>query len=210
MCDFFSFVICSDGKVLAGNGISHGGISAGWNLKRDSYREAEWVRESWKSLSIRIEEGEDKNRYLASVLAVCPTKKRSDFLKLFTTGKTEDGVFHLKDGKIHRTDGPAYEGSDGTKSWYIDGERHRTDGPAIEWSNGGKEWWVDGRRHRTDGPAIEWKDGSKEWYVNNKRHRTDGPAIEWADETNSWYVNNKRYSKEKFDKLTFRGGLISK
>jgi hypothetical protein len=226
MCDFFSFVICSDGKVLTGNGESHEGISKGWNLERGSYREAEWIREEWDSLSVRIERGEDKNFYLASVSAVCPTKKRSDFLKLFTLGKNAFGVYHLKDGKPHRTDGPAIEWADGgrewwidnkrhrtdgpacewingSKSWYAGGERHRTDGPACEWADGSREWWADGKRHRTDGPAYEYVDGSKAWWVDGKFHRTDGPAIERADGSKEWWVDDKRYSKEKFDKLTF-------
>ena len=46
---------------------------------------------------------------------------------------------------------------------------HRTDGPAIEHANGTKSWYVDGKRHRTDGPAIERADGSKFWYANDKR-----------------------------------------
>jgi hypothetical protein len=203
MCDFFSFVICSDGRVLTGDGESHEGISKGWNLARGSYREAEWVGEELDSLSVRVEEGEDKSYWLASVLAVCPTKKRSDFLKLFTIGKANDGVFHLKDGKIHRTDGPAVEWEDGSKSWLVDGNLHRTDGPAIEEANGTKGWVVDGKLHRTDGPAWEGKDGSKEWWINGKRHRTDGPAVEYKNRGKSWYVDGKYYPKEEFDKLIF-------
>jgi hypothetical protein len=203
MCDFFSFVICSDGKVLTGDGESHYGISIGWNLARGSYREAEWVGEEWNSLSVRVEEGEDKNCWLSNVLAICPTKKRSDFLKLFTVGKNGYGVFHLKDGKPHRTDGPAYEGVDGGKVWWVNGKLHRTDGPACEWTDGKKEWHVDGKRHRTDGPAIEWADGSKWWYVNGKCHRTDGPAYEDVDGSKSWWVGGRQYSKEEFNKLTF-------
>jgi hypothetical protein len=188
---------------LTGNGISHEGISEGWNLVRGSYREAEWVGEEWDSLSVRIERGEDKNFYLASVLAVCPTKKRSDFLKLFTLGKNAFGVYHLKDGKPHRTDGPAYEGADGSKEWWVDGKCHRTDGPACEWSDESKSWWVDDKRHRTDGPACEWADGDKEWWVDGKLHRTDGPALEWGDGYKEWWVDGKSYNKEEFDKLTF-------
>jgi hypothetical protein len=226
MCDFFSFVITLDGKVLTGNGISHEGISKGWSLVRGAYREAEWVGENWDSLSVRVEEGEDKSYWLSNVLAVCPTKKRSDFLKLFTVGKAEVGVFHLKDGKCHRTDGPACEWMSGTKEWLVDGKlhrtdgparewvsggkewwiedkRHRTDGPAVEWASGGREWWVDGKRHRTDGPAIAGADGSKAWYIDGKLHRTDGPALEWGDGYKEWWVDGKNYSKEEFDKLTF-------
>jgi hypothetical protein len=193
MCDFFSFVICSDGKVLTGDGESHNGISVGWNLKQSSYREAEWVGEEWNSLSVRVEKGEDKNYWLSSVSAVCPTKKRSDFLKLFTIGKNEYGVFHLKDGKIHRTDGPACEVAGVRKEWWVDGKRHRTDGPAIVRESGTKEWFVDGKRHRTDGPAIENSDGCKSWWIDGNLHRTDGPAIEGVDGSKEWWVDGKRH-----------------
>src|SRR5574343_81317 len=75
--------------------------------------------------------------------------------------------FNEKD-KRHRTDGPAYEGNDGTKQWYVNGERHRTDGPAIEYADGAKEWYVNGELHRTDGPAVEYRNGTKYWYVNGE------------------------------------------
>jgi hypothetical protein len=77
--------------------------------------------------------------------------------------------FYYKDREMkirHRTDGPAFEGINGTKVWYVDGERHRTDGPAIEYSNGAKFWFVDGKCHRLDGPAVEYANGDKEWWVD--------------------------------------------
>jgi hypothetical protein len=77
---------------------------------------------------------------------------------------------------------------------------HRTDGPAIEEADGSKSWWVDGKRHRTDGPAYEWFDGSKEWYMNGQRHRLDGPAIEYTHIANMWWVRGINYSKEEFEK----------
>ena len=71
-------------------------------------------------------------------------------------------------GKLHRTDGPAYERADGTKGWHLNGELHRTDGPAVEHADGTKEWYLNGKLHRTDGPAAEWTGGSKEWFLNGK------------------------------------------
>jgi hypothetical protein len=46
---------------------------------------------------------------------------------------------------------------------------HREDGPAFEGSNGSKEWRINGKRHREDGPAIEWSDGDKSWALNGER-----------------------------------------
>ena len=54
------------------------------------------------------------------------------------------------DGKLHRTDGPAVEMSDGSKSWYQNGLRHRTDGPAIEYSDSGKVWFINGEELSED------------------------------------------------------------
>jgi hypothetical protein len=50
----------------------------------------------------------------------------------------------LPNGKFHREDGPAYEDSDGNKSWWINGNLHNKDGPAVECSNGSKHWYLNG------------------------------------------------------------------
>ena len=34
----------------------------------------------------------------------------------------------------------------GTKTWYVDNTRHRVDGPAIEGSDGSKHWYLDGNK----------------------------------------------------------------
>jgi hypothetical protein len=47
---------------------------------------------------------------------------------------------------LHREDGPAFEGMDGSKEWRINGKLHREDGPAIEWGGGDKSWWLNGER----------------------------------------------------------------
>ena len=47
-------------------------------------------------------------------------------------------------GKLHRVDGPAVEGPDGSREWWLNGEKHRVDGPAIVCADGYQEWWVDG------------------------------------------------------------------
>jgi len=109
-----------------------------------------------------------------------------------------DGIIRYKnkDNKYHREDGPAYEGSDGTKSWWLNGKRHREDGPAYEGSNGTKSWWLNGERHREDGPAIELSNGTKSWYLNGKLHREDGPAKEWSNGTKSWWLNGKLHRED--------------
>jgi hypothetical protein len=89
---------------------------------------------------------------------------------------------------------------DKTTRWYNDkDERHRLDGPALEGGNGDKEWWVNNKLHRLDGPACEYADGDKEWYVDGERHRLDGPAIEYADGDKDWYVNGAEMTKEEFN-----------
>jgi len=50
--------------------------------------------------------------------------------------------------------------------WYLNGKLHRTDGPAYERSDGHRVWYLNGVCHREDGPAIEYADGTKEWYLN--------------------------------------------
>ncbi len=32
--------------------------------------------------------------------------------------------------------------SDGKKEWYLNGKLHRVDGPAYEGASGDKEWWL--------------------------------------------------------------------
>ena len=59
--------------------------------------------------------------------------------------------------------------SNGTKRWLKNGLLHRIDGPAIDLLDGYKEWYVDGKQHRIDGPACEYSDGSKYWWVNDKQ-----------------------------------------
>ena len=80
------------------------------------------------------------------------------------------GIYYYKDPDhelLHRLDGPAVEGKNGTKEWYKDGELHRLDGPAIEHSNGTKEWYKDGKLHRLDGPAIILaNNGGVQWWIN--------------------------------------------
>jgi len=59
-----------------------------------------------------------------------------------------ESKFWLKEGKLHRENGPAKEWIDGSNFWYLNGLAHRIDGPAIEFSNGHKEWWVEGKEFK--------------------------------------------------------------
>lgn len=78
-----------------------------------------------------------------------------------------DDIVWMKNGKVHREDGPAIEHQSGYAAWYFEGRKHRLDGPAIIWSDGSHEWFLNGLRHREDGPAITESDGSKEWWIND-------------------------------------------
>jgi hypothetical protein len=90
--------------------------------------------------------------------------------------------------------------NDKNRFWYNDkDELHRLYGPAIEGANGYKAWWVEGKLHRLDGPAIEYASGSKEWYVEDKLHRLDGPAVEWSDRSKEWWVEGKLMTEEEFN-----------
>ena len=62
---------------------------------------------------------------------------------------------------------------DDAKYWFLNGKIHRTDGPAIEWSNGTKSWYLNNKLHREDGPALERADGAKEWWLNGIEYTED-------------------------------------
>jgi len=85
-------------------------------------------------------------------------------------------------------------------AWFKNGKIHRTDGPAFELINGSKEWWLNGKHHRTDGPAIERADGSNSWWLNGVLHRTDGPAIECANGDKEWWLNDEELSEQEHRK----------
>jgi hypothetical protein len=55
-------------------------------------------------------------------------------------------VSYLRNRELHRDDGPAFLGADGSRSWHRNGREHREDGPAVECPDGPDEWWLDGRQ----------------------------------------------------------------
>ncbi len=61
------------------------------------------------------------------------------------------------------------EWEDGDVWWLKNGKQHRTDGPAVIWNNGKKKWYVNNKLHRIEGPAIECADGSVEYWINDKK-----------------------------------------
>ena len=62
----------------------------------------------------------------------------------------------------------------GTRCYFNNANQlHRTDGPAIEHADGSKSWFQYGIRHRTDGAAIEYSDGDKAWYINGEELTED-------------------------------------
>jgi len=92
---------------------------------------------------------------------------------------------------------------DKTIRWYnSNGQRHREGGPAMEGANGTKAWYINGQLHREDGPAMEYASGDKEWFINGQLHREDGPAYEGANGTKSWYINGERLTEAEFNART--------
>jgi len=53
----------------------------------------------------------------------------------------------------------------GRKEWLKNGKLHRKNGPAVIWSDGDRFWIQNGLYHRLDGPAIEWREGDKEYWT---------------------------------------------
>jgi hypothetical protein len=72
----------------------------------------------------------------------------------------ELGTMYTLNGKLHRTDGPAFEEPDGPKYWYQNGELYRDGGlPTIEWPDGAKDYYEDGKRHK-----CEYPDGTEIYF----------------------------------------------
>jgi hypothetical protein len=108
--------------------------------------------------------------------------------------------------QLHREDGPAIEGSDGTKYWYKNGKLHREDGPAIEYADGKKEWWVYGEQYTEEGVEKMEKvfpilknifNFTKSWYnAKQQLHREEGPALECLNRYKMWYINGKLHRED--------------
>lgn len=60
-----------------------------------------------------------------------------------------DTICYLKDGKLHREDGPAYVTGSGYAEYWINGVMTREDGPAYI-NDGVVEFWLDGKKFHNE------------------------------------------------------------
>lgn len=81
--------------------------------------------------------------------------------------RPEDFDHPVFDGESQR-----FTKDDGSEEWMRDGKLHRVDGPATLWPDGTRKWYFDGKLHREDGPAVEWggerSDREDAWFVNGE------------------------------------------
>lgn len=110
----------------------------------------------------------------------------------------KNGVITAADGskrwfhndKLHRTDGPAVEHTNGDLEWWRFGVLHREDGPAYSSEARSLQvWYKQGSMHREDGPAyVDLTSGDEEWHRNGFLHRTDGPACTFGKPISGWEI----------------------
>ncbi len=109
-------------------------------------------------------------------------------------------VWCNEEGRMHRDNGPAIIGDNGTKCWLTNG-KYCNDGPAV--TTGTSTIWMkhissrhqSGQYHRdNDLPAYVDTDGTQEWYWYGNLHRNDDkPAIMRPDGTMEWYFHGTCY-----------------
>lgn len=99
----------------------------------------------------------------------------------------------LKNGKLHRSDGPAIIYSDGIGIWYKNGLRHRDGGPAyFDPLTGDQIWYRDGEAHREDGPAVIQDGRIPRWFLN-------GIELEGVDTQKKFEQYMKNYREGQYD-----------
>ena len=76
---------------------------------------------------------------------------------------------------------------------------HRVNGPAIEGPNGLREWWINGELLKTNNKPIEWFDGRKRRRVEKKNTNTKEISI-WIKENN---INLNKKVHQVLFKLRF-------
>jgi hypothetical protein len=72
----------------------------------------------------------------------------------------DDRVEWYLNGYLHYV-----EWHNGTKTYHLDGKMHREDGPAYDGIGGEKKWYKNGLLHRENGPAITTPDGLERYYL---------------------------------------------
>ena len=65
-------------------------------------------------------------------------------------------------------------GPAGYKAWRSCGRLHRADGPALEGRDGSREYFLHGKLHRPDGPAVILANGFEAWYTHGELVRISG------------------------------------
>jgi hypothetical protein len=120
----------------------------------------------------------------------------------------DDGaIIWIKDGEIHKDDGPAIENETALPSWYKSGFRHTIEKinkehlgflvvDDLDSKNKNNVWYKNGVIHRDNEPAIEYENGTKIWFSNGKISRDNGPAIEYQDGTKVWFSNGKEHRED--------------
>ncbi len=72
--------------------------------------------------------------------------------------------------------------NNGAKYWYKDGKHHRTDGPAIVFADGVECWYQNGKLHREDGPAFILPVGYASHYPDGYcQYWLEGHRVEESD-----------------------------
>lgn len=123
-------------------------------------------------------------------------------------------ISYKRDGKFHRTNGPAYvtffqNGVKFSERYYIDGFPENKNGPTtVRYHENGKirsKIWRDknDKCHREDGPAIENYNTEgqlifEEWYFNDVRTRNNAPASIRRNKNGiiireDYFFNNKQH-----------------
>ena len=94
----------------------------------------------------------DENKVIRKILDIFE-KEMIENLKedIYTTEKSDFGVKHYKNRKLHRIGGePAVIYNNGDKHWYEDGLHHRISGPASDYYGGWKLYFIHGKYIKTD------------------------------------------------------------
>jgi hypothetical protein len=119
-------------------------------------------------------------------------------------------IFWRLNGKLHREDGPAIIGRDGTEQWYLNGKKHRENGPAMTHPKGWFTWYKNGEIHREGTEPASYTEASTIWALNGKYHREDGPAVITNEGFKSWWLNGIKISEQEFNAISLNKELTEK